>query len=55
MATGVVEEDISNLIFFEYNDLSSLEEAAQEAGNNLAGIMLTAFRHDVRRDQELPK
>ena len=55
VATGVVEEDISNLIFFEYNDLSSLEEAAQEAGNNLAGIMLTAFRHDVRRDQELPK
>jgi glutamate-1-semialdehyde 2,1-aminomutase len=55
VATGVVEEDISNLIFFEYNNSISLEEAAKEAGADLAGIILTAFRHDVRRDQELPK
>ena len=55
VATGVVEEDTSNLIFFEYNNLASLEAAVQEAANNLAGIILTAFRHDVRRDQELPK
>ena len=55
VATGVVEEDISNLVFFEYNNSISLEEAAKEAGADLAGIILTAFRHDVRRDQELPK
>ena len=55
VATGVVEEDTSNLIFFEYNNLISLEAAAQEAGSDLAGIILTAFRHDVRRDQELPE
>ena len=55
VATGVVEEDTSNLIFFEYNNLISLEAAAQEAGCDLAGIILTAFRHDVRRDQELPE
>ena len=55
VATGVVEEDISNLVFFEYNNPISLEEAAKEAGADLAGIILTAFRHDVRRDQELPK
>ena len=36
VATGVVEEDTFNLIFFEYNDLSSLEEAAQEAGPEAA-------------------
>ena len=55
VANGVVEEDTSNLIFFEYNNLISLEAAAQEAGSDLAGIILTAFRHDVRRDQELPE
>ena len=55
VATGVVEEDISNLIFFEYNDSASLEDAEKKAGADLAGIILTAFRHDVRKDQELPK
>ena len=55
VATGVVEEDISNLIFFEYNDSVSLEDAEKKAGADLAGIILTAFRHDVRKDQELPK
>ena len=55
VATGVVEEDISNLIFFEYNDSASLEDAEKRAGADLAGIILTAFRHDVRKDQELPK
>ena len=55
VATGVVEEDISNLVFFEYNNSISLEEAAKEAGADLAGIILTAFRHDVRRAQALPK
>jgi len=54
VATGVVEEDTSNLIFFEYNDIASLADAEEKAGADLAGIILTAFRHDVRRDQELP-
>ena len=55
VATGIVEEDTSNLIPFEYNDGFSLEDAEKKAGADLAGIILTAFRHDVRRDQELPK
>ena len=54
VAKGVVEEDTSNLIFFEYNDIASLADAEEKAGADLAGIILTAFRHDVRRDQELP-
>ena len=55
VATGIVEEDTSNLIPFEYNNGFSLEDAEKKAGADLAGIILTAFRHDVRRDQELPK
>ena len=35
--------------------LSETIKDFQEAGADLAGIILTAFRHDVRRDQELPK
>ena len=35
VATGVVEEDISNLIFFEYNDGASLEDAEKKAGADL--------------------
>ena len=39
---------------FDYNDVASLEAAVDEAGDDLAAILVAAFRHDVRRDQELP-
>jgi glutamate-1-semialdehyde 2,1-aminomutase len=54
VAKGVVTEDTANLIFFEYNDAESFDMAVNEANNDFAGVILTAFRHDVRRDQELP-
>ena len=43
VATGVVEEDTSNLIFFEYNDNVSLEAAVQDAGSDLAGNNIDCF------------
>lgn len=51
---GVTTEDRAHLIPFDYNDIASLEAAVAEAGDDLAGILLTAFRHDVQRDQEMP-
>lgn len=51
---GVTAEDRAHLIHFDYNDTNDLERAADEAGRDLAGIIVTAFRHDVGRDQELP-
>lgn len=51
---GVTTEDRAHLIHFDYNDVDSLEAAAREAGDDLAAIIVTAFRHDIARDQEMP-
>lgn len=50
---GVTAEDRAHLIQFDFNSIASLDEAAAAAGDDLAGILLTAFRHDVNRDQEM--
>ena len=51
---GVTAEDRAHLLHFDYNDTASLDAAAAQAGDDLAGIVVSAFRHDVGRDQELP-
>jgi len=51
---GVTAEDRAHLIHFDYNDVASLETAVEQAGNDLAAVVVTAFRHDIARDQELP-
>ncbi|MEM7022718.1 MAG: aminotransferase class III-fold pyridoxal phosphate-dependent enzyme [Pseudomonadota bacterium] len=51
---GVTAEDRAHLVLFDYNDVGSLEAAVAEAGDDLSGILVSAFRHDVRRDQEMP-
>jgi glutamate-1-semialdehyde 2,1-aminomutase len=51
---GVTSEDRAHLLHFEYNDVQSLRGAVEEAGNDLAAIIVTAFRHDMGRDLELP-
>ena len=50
---GITQEDRSNLIYFTYNDLASAHEAAAQAGDNLAGVIVNPFRHDAPVDQEL--
>lgn len=51
---GVTAEDRAHLVHFEYNDLASLREAVDAAAGDLAAILVTAFRHDMARDLELP-
>lgn len=51
---GVTSEDRAHVLTFEWNDLASLDAAVDAAGDDLAGIILTAYRHDVGRDQEMP-
>ncbi len=51
---GVTLEDRAHLLTFKYNDVGSLETAVQRAGDDLAGIVVSAFRHDYGKDQELP-
>jgi glutamate-1-semialdehyde 2,1-aminomutase len=48
---GVTAEDRAHLIHFTYNDLESLEAAAKAAEGDLAGVILSAFKHDYGQDQ----
>jgi glutamate-1-semialdehyde 2,1-aminomutase len=51
---GVVAEDRAHLIEFRYNDLASVEAAVSEAGDDVAGIVVSPIRHDMSIDLELP-
>lgn len=51
---GVSDEDRAHLLTYRYNDISSLESAVQRAGDDLAGVLVSAFRHDYGQDQEMP-
>ena len=50
---GVTPQDRANLGRYTYNDLASVRQAAAEAGENLAGILVSPFKHDAGYDQEL--
>lgn len=52
--TGTTEADKANQLRFEYNDVASLQAAADAAGGDLAAILVTAFKHDNVVDQEMP-
>ena len=39
---GVTSEDRAHIIQFDYNDVASLQAAAEEAGDDLAGIIVSA-------------
>src|SRR5262249_25622550 len=49
---GTTLDGRAHLIQFVYNDFTSVEAAADEAGGDLAGVLVSAFRHDARFDQE---
>ncbi|PZP40973.1 MAG: glutamate-1-semialdehyde 2,1-aminomutase [Azospirillum brasilense] len=51
---GLMPEDRVHVIHYLYNDPQSLADAAREAGDDLAGILLTPFRHEIFQDQFLP-
>ena len=51
---GVLAEDRQQQILFEYNDVASLDGAADAAGEDLAAILVSPLRHDAFRDLELP-
>jgi glutamate-1-semialdehyde 2,1-aminomutase len=51
---GVTEEDRAHLVYFDYNDAGSLEEAVHSAKGDVAAILVTAFKHDVGKEHILP-
>lgn len=51
---GVLPEDRAHFVRYEYNDVASLEAAVSSVERDLAAILVSPFRHDAFRDQELP-
>lgn len=51
---GVTEEDRAHLVYFDYNDVTSLEAAAEQCKGDLAAILVSAFKHDLGKPHELP-
>lgn len=54
ISAGVLPEDRAHIVTYDYNDVSSLEEALRKVGNDLAGIIASPFKHDAFVDQQLP-
>lgn len=53
--SGTLPEDRAHIAYYQYNDVASLEAAVEVAGDDLAGIFASPFKHDVLVDQELPQ
>lgn len=51
---GVTPADRENQVTYQYNDVASLRAAVDEAGDDLAAIIVSPFKHDVFVDQEWP-
>lgn len=51
---GIAPGDRAGQHFCTYNDIASLEEAVRSAGDDLAAIFVSPFRHDTFQDQALP-
>jgi glutamate-1-semialdehyde 2,1-aminomutase len=51
---GVLAEDRAHIVYYEYNNAASLEAAFEAAGQDVAGVIATALRHEIFEDQVLP-
>lgn len=54
MPEGTLPEDRAHHIYYEYNNPDSLRAAVEEAGDDLAGIFATPFKHEVIFPQLAP-
>jgi glutamate-1-semialdehyde 2,1-aminomutase len=52
--TGILPEERAHIVQYAYNNPASLVDAFRAAGNDVAGVFASAFRHDVFDDQDLP-
>jgi glutamate-1-semialdehyde 2,1-aminomutase len=51
---GITPEDRANIVYFRYNDLQSLRDVVDDNNGEVAGVILSPFRHDAGHDSELP-
>jgi glutamate-1-semialdehyde 2,1-aminomutase len=51
---GTTPEDRAHVVEFRYNDLASIDAALAGCAGDVAGIIVSPFRHDTYHDQEMP-
>ncbi len=51
---GVTEEDRAHLVYYDYNNVESIEGATEQCKGDLAAILVSAFKHDLGKTHELP-
>ncbi len=51
---GTVPEERAHILHYTYNNPDSLADTFRTAGDDIAGVFASAFRHDVFEDQDLP-
>jgi glutamate-1-semialdehyde 2,1-aminomutase len=51
---GTTAEDRAHQIPYQWNDVASLERAVAEAGDDLAAILVSAFKYDLGKDHVMP-
>lgn len=52
--SGILPTERENQLSYHYNDVESLRAAVEQAGDDLAAIIVSPFKHDVFVDQEWP-
>lgn len=55
VTVGVLPEERAHRAEYRYNDVASLESAVHDAGDDLAAIFATGFKHDTFTVEELPR
>jgi glutamate-1-semialdehyde 2,1-aminomutase len=50
---GILPEDRAHIVYYQYNDLDSLEAAFKQCDGDVAGVIATPFVHEVFHDEEL--
>jgi glutamate-1-semialdehyde 2,1-aminomutase len=51
---GTLPDDRAHLVYYEYNDAGSLQTAFEKTDGDVAGVFVSAFRHEIFEDQTLP-
>ncbi len=51
---GVIEEDHTNILYVDWNDLAGFEKVVNEHPGEIAGFMATPYHHPTFTDSEFP-
>lgn len=52
---GIIEDDVHNNIYVDWNDFEQVEQVVKENPNEIACFMATPYNHPIFADNELPK